>query len=280
MTLISKNDLLDAAARFTDASGINRVAEDVALRPDLAGFRMYEAPIIGIADASDPCFRSLQAPEVIGPHFILPETWLPGARSVISFFSPFTDGVVAANERDRAEVPAEWLHARIEGQNYINALTVHLRELIEGEGYACLIPPMDKRFWGNGKPAGVREDGTAFPGYTSNWSERHVAYVCGLGTFGLSRGLITAKGMAGRFGSIVTAMPVDADQRPYTRYDEYCTRCGICAANCPADAITLEEGKNQDACSAFCDQVRAKNAPRYGCGKCSVAVPCTRAIPR
>ena len=39
--------------------------------------------------------------------------------------------------------------------------------------------------------------------YASNWSERHVAYVCGLGTFGC-QGLITSKGLAGRFGSIIT----------------------------------------------------------------------------
>lgn len=35
--------------------------------------------------------------------------------------------------------------------------------------------------------------------FGSNWSERHAAYVCGLGTFGLSKGLITDKGMGRTF---------------------------------------------------------------------------------
>ena len=34
----------------------------------------------------------------------------------------------------------------------------------------------------------------------------HAAYLCGLGTFGLSRGIITKPGMAGRFGSIMKTL--------------------------------------------------------------------------
>ena len=41
----------------------------------------------------------------------------------------------------------------------------------------------------------------------STWSERHVAYVSGLGTFGLSGGLITAKGQAVRLGSVDSPGP-------------------------------------------------------------------------
>ena len=279
MANISKIDLQAAADRFTEDDKTNYLAADAALQPGLAGMRMYKAPLLGVAQAGDPLFAGLQAPEAIGPHFLLPEAWLPGSRSVLSFFAPFTDTVVEANLRDASEVPAEWLHARIEGQLFINALTVHLRDLLAEAGFPSLIPPMDKRFWGNGRPASVKEDGTSVPGYTSNWSERHIAYVCGLGTFGLSRGLITRAGMAGRFGSLVTAAPLEADRRPYTRYDEYCNRCGACAARCPAKAITLEGGKDQPACQHFCDEVRAKNAPRYGCGKCSVGVPCSTRIP-
>ena len=64
---------------------------------------------------------------------------------------------------------------------------------------------------------------------TSLWSERHAAYVCGLRTFGLSKGLITKKGIAGRFTSLITDLPLLADERAYTDVYEYCTRCGACA---------------------------------------------------
>ena len=279
MANLAKSDLQAAAIRFTEEHQSNYLSEGVALQPGLVGMRMYGAPLLGIADAGDPLFAGLRASQAIGPHFLLPETWLPGARSVISFFSPLTEQVTEANLRDPADVPPEWLHARIEGQLFINALTEHLRDLLVEAGAPSMIPLMDERFWSNGKPALSKEDGTVVPGFTSNWSERHVAHVCGLGTFGLSRGLITKKGMAGRFGSIITAMPLEPDGRPYTRYDEYCTHCGSCIAKCPVKAITLETGKDQPACQHFCDEVLAKNAPRYGCGKCSVGVPCVRGIP-
>lgn len=39
--------------------------------------------------------------------------------------------------------------------------------------------------------------------------------VCGLGIFGLSKGLITSKGIAGRFGSIVTELQIIPNEREY-----------------------------------------------------------------
>jgi len=104
--------------------------------------------------------------------------------------------------------------------------------------------------------------------------------VCGLGTFGLSRGLITEKGMAGRFGSVITTLPLQATARPYTTFDAYCTRCGACIPHCPPDAISLEHGKDQAKCGAFVAGTLAAHRPYYGCGKCQVAVPCESKIPK
>ena len=74
--------------------------------------------------------------------------------------------------------------------------------------------------------------------FTSSWSERHVAFVCGLGTFGLSKGLITEKGICGRFGSVVTTAELPRTERPYTGIYEYCIQCRACARNCPVGAIS------------------------------------------
>jgi epoxyqueuosine reductase QueG len=170
----------------------------------------------------------------------------------------------------------EWLHARIEGQTFIFEICEHLKACLEDSGFRCLVPSLESRFSSKSPYTG---DKTRQDYYTSNWSERHVAQVCGLGTFGLSRGLITKKGMAGRFGSLVTDAFFEPDRRPYTRYDEYCTRCGACARNCPAGAISLGEGKRHPPCSEFLGLTGKKHAPRYGCGKCQVRVPCENGIP-
>ncbi|MCL1849422.1 MAG: 4Fe-4S binding protein [Clostridiales bacterium] len=274
MPNLSKNDLLDAARRFMDESPANFLAEDLALRPDLAGMRLYETPLMGVAAAGDPVFIQMQAEEAVGRLFVLPGDWLPGAQSVISFFFPFTSQIIEANANEPVETPPEWLHGRIEGQAALDAMIDSIRALLEEAGNACVIPGKDERF-----KSAPKQEGPDNPGYTTAWSERHVAYVCGLGTFGLSRGLITSKGMAGRFGSLVTTLPLEADPRPYTRYDEYCTMCGLCAPRCPVDAIDPQKGKNIALCSAYQQVTREKHAPRYGCGKCSVGVPCTSCIP-
>jgi epoxyqueuosine reductase QueG len=113
----------------------------------------------------------------------------------------------------------------------------------------------------------------------SNWSERHVAFVCGLGTFGLSKGLITEKGVAGRFSSIVTDMGLSPSVRPYEGLYDYCIFCGLCARRCPANAISLDTGKAHEPCEAFLNETRALFSPRYGCGKCQSGMPCESRIP-
>lgn len=55
--------------------------------------------------------------------------------------------------------------------------------------------------------------------------------------------------------------------------------CGKCVRNCPVNAITIENGKNNHTCSVFLDITSEKYKPRYGCGKCQVEVPCESRIP-
>lgn len=264
---------------FTATSPLNRVGDDRALRPDLAGMRLFQEPIVGYAAADDPFFETLRRPEVVGPQFRLPREWLPAANTVISFFLPFDDVITASNSRDIEWPSYEWLHGRIEGQAFIGALSAHLAKAFQDAGFYAVSPCIDPshRIWDT--PPGTDESGAATPGFTSTWSERHVAHVAGLGTFSLSAGMITRKGMAGRFGSIVTSQALEPDPRPYSSYDEYCTHCGACIRRCPVSAIS-PAGKSHNACRTFTRGVLEKHRPWYGCGKCQVRVPCERGIPK
>lgn len=135
-------------------------------------------------------------------------------------------------------------------------------------------------YWSENKLVDECSEDNNILNFTSNWSERHIAFVCGLGTFGLSKGLITNKGISGRFGSIITELYITPDKRQYDDIYEYCTMCGACGRNCPASAISVEKGKDHKACFAFLEKTREKHAPRYGCGKCQVKVPCEGSLPR
>ncbi|MDR0881353.1 MAG: 4Fe-4S binding protein [Candidatus Adiutrix sp.] len=265
-------------AAYLEKSASNRVARDSALNPESAGMRLCEAPIVAVASADDPLFQELKQPGVIGSHFMEPALWQPGARSVISFFLPFTEQIILSNRADPGWPSPQWLHARIEGQAMVAETAGYLMDLLIQAGYPSVVPVSDQRFWRHSSPEHIQEDGEKFLGFTTNWSERHVGYVAGLGTFGLSAGLITARGMAGRIGSVVTTLKLEPTSRPYSRRDEYCTQCGACIARCPVSAIS-EGGKDHVPCGALIDKTRRDCYPRFGCGKCQVAVPCEHEIP-
>ena len=261
---MDRNEIIESAIKFTHGSPKNYIDGDIAIDPDFIGMKLFEEPIFAFGPADDDLYTKYKSPDIIGDHFLTPYEWLPNARTVISFFLPYTDRIKHANARDCRWPADEWLHGRIEGQSFVMALCDHLKTLLSKAGYETIVPSIDKRFQG----------GTGINKFTSNWSERHIAFACGLGTFGLSKGLITKKGMSGRFGSVVTELKLSSDVRDYSDVYEYCTMCGSCIALCPANAISFSEGKKHPPCSDFLDTVLEKHKPRYGCGKCQVNVPC------
>ena len=267
--------LITSLEQKIESAGWNRVAAEDAIRDDLAGMQIYDTPIFGFGDAHDTLFKTWKQPEVIHPDVMLPEDWLPEAKTVISYFFPFTEQIRLANAENMGCTSDEWLHGRIEGQEMIAAVGCELCHILENAGYKAICPSLDPRFQMLAK-------------YASNWSERHAAYICGLGTFSLSKGLITRKGIAGRFGSVITTCSFPITTRPYKGLTEYCIMCGKCQTNCPAQAIDITRGvlngKDHTLCSAYVNRTsRPPHGPnkkvRYGCGKCQVAVPCEAGIP-
>ena len=170
------------------------------------GLRFFGDPIFSVGSASDPGFLLLKQHDVVGPHHKMPEEWLPGAKTVISVFLPYSDRVLESNLADPEQPSMEWMFTRVDGQNHLLATGLAVADALRGEGWQAVVPQTDDRFK---LQTEVRIMGEDTPLYTSNWSERHVAYVSGLGTFGLSTCLISKKGSAGRLISIVTDWPCE-----------------------------------------------------------------------
>lgn len=272
---MKRQTLTEAVNRLYENCAANIVTAEDAISPDLAGLRLYDRPVIGIGSADDALFTDFQKPGIIGPWFMKPEQWLGSAKTVIAMFFPFSQQVRESNRCMTDGPSAPWLHGRIEGQIFLRTFIASLKDWMESQGIQACAPMIDERFSdAQGRPA-YQEFGCTEPlVYSSNWSERHVAYLCGLGTFGLSKGLITEKGMAGRFTSLIISEPMECDPRPYSGVYDNCIRCGACVSRCPAGAISLEHGKNHELCQKYVAQTSKKHTPRYGCGLCQTAVPC------
>jgi len=267
---MNRDTIIACAEQFAQDSPGNYVSSEAALNPNCVGLKIYDAPIFGFAAPDDEIFTEYKSPGIIGEHFLSPLEFMPHAQTVISFFLPFTKEIKSSNAMRNDWPSDEWLHGRFEGQLFVKELLLYLQELLSDAGYESLVPMHDPRFQVEESPPDR---------FTSNWSERHIAFACGLGTFGLSKGLITRKGVCGRFGSVLTDLDVPKDKRPYTDPYEYCTMCGSCGVNCPVDAISIEGGKKHLPCYEFLDSVLQQYKSRYGCGKCQVGVPCESGIP-
>jgi len=250
----------------------NYTVADYSPFTNLEGVPLFVDPIIAVADAADPLFSKMREPQAVGELFLPPEEWLPDAKRVISFFLPFSDEVKHSNFVGNDPSPL-WLLSRKESRSFVIHVSLQLQRYLESLGYTVVIPMLHPNY------RAIEKNPTpGAPSFTSSWSERHIAYICGLGTFGLSKGIITSRGMAGRLGSIITNAEIPVTPRPYQNLYDYCAHCGSCIHRCPVNAITLD-GKKHLPCSDFLDDTKTRFAPHYGCGKCQVNVPCMDGIP-
>lgn len=198
ITMYSKEAFIrDCVAIFAKTEG------NTVEIPGVGSIVLFDEPLIGFADAEDALFESYRQPEIIETNFMSPKEWLPAAGTVVSFFLPFTEAVRRSNRADRTDPSPEWLYGRIEGQAFISRFTAGLKKMLKERRTECCVPSLDDRF-------GIRFE-AAFTGEKpdfhadSRWSERHAAYACGLGTFSLSRGLISEKRIAGRYASLIVS---------------------------------------------------------------------------
>lgn len=245
-------------------------------------------PQVAYARGDDPLFDRVKAD--IGPFYWTPleafrlafpgnET-APSALSVICYILPQTEAT-RLDQRAAVEVPVErWARSRFHGEEFNCALRQHLAQQLTQAGSPAVAPER--------LPGFDYRQSDRF-GLASNWSERHTAWIAGLGTFGLSDGLITKVGKAVRFGSVVVNMELEATPRPYVGHQDWCLwhakgTCGVCMQRCPAEAIS-ESGHDKPKCF---DYIRNVTTPyvrdHYGtgatpCGLCQVKIPCEAKSP-
>jgi epoxyqueuosine reductase QueG len=248
----------------------------------------WAEPQIAYARGNDPLFAEVK--KSIGPFYWSPleafrlaypnDTATAADLAVIVYVLPQTEAT-RLDQRQQTDVPSErWARSRFHGEEFNCALRLHLAAQLTQAGYPAVAPER--------LPGFAYQESEAF-GIASNWSERHTAWIAGLGTFGLSDGLITRVGKAVRFGSVVVKMKLDATPRPYTGYQDWCLwyakqTCGACMKRCPVDAIT-ESGHDKPACFTYIRNVTTPyvqenyDTGATPCGLCQVKIPCEARSP-
>ena len=252
---------------------------------------MWHEPMIGFAKGDDDHFAFWK--KDIGDFHWLPseafslkykESAIRDSElTVISICFAQTEETMKDQAKAEAKPSTRWSASRGEWEPFIRDVCKKATDKMEEYGIRAvaidLLPEQGRRLSEQYGPA-------------STWSHRHAAFVCGLGTFGLSDGLITRQGKAVRFSTIIINKIIDADQRAYTKHNEWCLyyakgTCGACIYRCPVGAIT-KKGHDKALCDQFLQVLKGQIDPAirtdnvdnyYGCGLCQSRIPCQQAVP-
>ena len=270
---------------------IEKVIEDLVVNSEKNRLKiddspMFDEPIIGFADGDDPLF--VEYKQIIGDFHFTPREILKrqfpewddekDCCSVICWVLPIATETRKSNA-DRSDYPSErWAHTKLFGEQFNNYLRRMVVNSLQKEGYLAVAPALSPHFT------------TRYtPDIASSWSERHIVYAAGLGTFGLSDGFITAKGIAMRCGSVVTNLRIEPTLRKYQNHMENCLffssgSCGVCIERCSVGAID-ENGHDKVRCRKFCNGAASDYVLRNYevnvscCGLCQTGVPCESRTP-
>lgn len=230
-------------------------------------------PLVGFADAE----KVKKLTSIVSPSHGVPEDAVKEPTIVIAYFIPFLKEMAQTNEEKGLASP-QWAQSYEETNAMFVKLNEFLIENLKQKGIQAAVSPEAGSF--------DREK------LISNWSQRHIAYLAGLGSFGLNNMLITKSGCCGRISTIVTNLDVSPDE-PVK--EEFCIykrtgKCGLCADRCPSGALT-RDGYDRHKCYAVCLE-NAKVHNSYGnsyasqsggeiqetgsevCGKCVAGMPC------
>lgn len=267
------------------------------------GGRIFTQPLIGVSQGDDHIFQKFK--EVVGPKHLTPaEVWvqrklphgedLAARLRIVSIVFPYSDHIrEAVGTNSDGEMPPEiYCVARNLADSFSNTVQCEIEQLLEERGFRATSGTHSKEY-------GVLTEQEPYHIY-STWSERHIAFAAGLGTFSLHEGLITEAGCNIRLASVITDAPLERTLRtsdtPYANCLYFARGiCGECIDKCPAGAIT-ERGHNKQRCSRHIRKVRDEICKRplksllassqlkingeirvrypIGCALCQFGVPC------
>lgn len=238
-----------------------KIYEDILRVVNESGLPFYREPLVGITGAGSRYIGRLKS--IVHPGHLLPEDILAGARSVIAYYLPFKEYIAAENRKGR-HASRLWAEVYILTNQLLSGIAEVIRDRLALEGFACGWERPTHNF-----------DAELLVSY---WSHKHVAFACGLGSFGKNHLLITGKGCAGRIGSVVTDCdlePTVADEERDPFYN--CPpNCKYCFKSCPAGALS-ENCLNKTECYRMLLESDSMY-PDLGlcdvCGKCCVG-PCS-----
>jgi epoxyqueuosine reductase len=272
-------------------------AELKTLTKELSGEPVLAEPDVRIVSANDLVIKNLKT--VIGDFHWSPQEALSTAftsdskvqnhtavaSTVISWCLPASEAARKTNRKEDYYPSLAWAWTRTFGENMNNRMKKQLSSWLTEKGFPSTAPGILPEF-------GTIQETSV--GIASQWSERHYAWAAGHGTFSISGGLITRHGIAHRLGSVVTSLPLEADEREYG--DDpfaWCLKsekhpkggpdkCGICIKRCPVGSIGNSAAKrDKDLCNEhYMKHIAAQFGKRYdwegiyGCGLCQTGVPC------
>lgn len=274
------------AVEFVRTSQSNRLSF-------LNDYIMWDEPLIKFADGDDPLFEEYKT--IISPSHLTPREALTIAYdarsgdslkqfSVISWILPITKETRKSQRAETLGPSRLWSHTRWYGEKFNDELRRYLVDFLTERGYLAVAPAIQPYF--------KKYDHDQGP--SSNWSERHIAYVAGHGTFGLSDGFITERGIAHRCGSVVTNLELPPTTRtaggPYSNCLFYMgVDCRACVRRCPVGAIT-DKGHDKIKCQQYQIDIGYSDLALqdgynndtsvYGCGLCQTKVPCESKTPK
>ncbi len=250
--------------------------------------KAWESALVGFSRGNDPLYLDFKEKYIGRFHWTPVEAYnlafpekpaIPKELSVVTWILPQTEATKRDNRKETTFPAERWVRSRMFGEAFNDRLRSHVVESLGEMNVPAAAPVL--------LPQWSRESGQY--GFSSTWSERHAAYAAGLGTFGLSDGLITPFGKAVRIGSVVARMEIPSTPRPYSNHHAYCLfyakgSCKKCIERCPVGAISAS-GHDKIKCDAHLRPTTAEFVKAhyqingFGCGLCQTGVPCESRIP-